>query len=286
MFVIRYGACCLLVLVFSLSAMAKDQRSGEKSDKQLVEAWLKVSLAHARDYVIHPVNSPNEKFTMLPQAVFRHSQPVRGDDIGAVYLWVDRDQRPAVIATTFAFTTTGDLRSVVHEMHSLANEPLAVDWRKRSRWKPTKPGLTWKPVPQAPPVDKTEAGRLRQAREITRRFTAESIDHKEKRWELRLLPKPIHQFDVEQPTSVIGGTLSVFCQGTDPELILALEARTENNGDVWYYAPATFTDYGLKLQLDGNEVWSNPAYSHSPTGVYWADSVGEERLPDAKETTP
>ena len=129
---------------------------------------------------------------MLPQAAFRHSQPVRGDDIGAVYLWVDRDQRPAVIATTFAFTTTGDLQSVVHEMHSLANEPLTVDWRKRSRWKPTRAGLIWKPVPQAPLVDRTEAGRLRQAREITRRFTAESINHKEKRWELRLLPKPIH----------------------------------------------------------------------------------------------
>ena len=284
MLLIRRVVCWLSL--FAVPIMAQDKQPEEKSDKQLVEAWLKVSLKHAQDYVFHPVNSPDEKFTMLPQAVFRHSQPVRGDDIGAVYLWVDRNQRPAVIATTFAFTTTGDLRSVVHEMHSLASESLTVDWRKRSRWKPMTAGLTWKPVPKTPLVDRTEAGRLRQAREITRRFTAESIDHKEKRWELRLLPKPIHQFDVEQPTSVVGGTLNVFCQGTDPELVLALEARKENDGYVWYYAPATFTDYGLKLQLDGNEVWTNPAYSHSPTGAYWADSVGEERLSPFKEAMP
>ena len=72
-----------------------------QQDAELIKAWLKVSQKHAEDYVIHPTGDAKTAFTMLPQAVFRHSQPVRGDDIGAVYLWVDADKRPAVIGTTF-----------------------------------------------------------------------------------------------------------------------------------------------------------------------------------------
>ena len=274
----------IALLAAACQSALSDDPSG--TNKELVEAWLKVSLNHAQDYVIHPINAPDEPFKMLPQAVFRHSQPVRGDDIGAVYLWVDRDKRPAVIGTTFAFTLEGDRRSVVHEFHSLASQPLTVQWRGQNHWQPKTAGLQWKAVPKAPPTDKTAVGRQRQAREITRRFTAESIDHKKGRWELRLLAKPVHQFDVEQPAQVVGGSLNLFCQGTDPELILAVEAQKVNDEFVWHYAPASFTDYALKLQLDGQEVWTSPEYSTSPTGPHWSESVGAERLPKSNGATP
>jgi hypothetical protein len=256
------------------------------NDKELVEAWLKVSRQHAQDYVIHPADAPAEKFTMLPQAVFRHSQPVRGDDIGAVYLWVDRDKRPAALGTTFAFTVQGDERSVVHEFHSLARQPIESHWRGKLQWRSPIAGLKWQAVPKAPPPDKTATGRLRQAREITRRFQAESIEHKGGRWELRLLAKPIHQFDIEPPTSVLAGSLTVFCQGTDPELILAVEAQKRDDQFVWHYAAATFTDYALRLRLDDKEVWSNPEFSARPSSPYWVESITRERLPKPEEATP
>lgn len=255
-------------------------------DKQLVDAWLKVSLRHAKDYVIQPADAPNEKFTMLPQAVFRHSQPVRGDDIGAVYLWVDHNKRPAALGTTFAWTIEGDRRAVVHEFHSLADQPLSVQWRGHSRWKPRTPGLEWKLVPSAPAVDKSAGGRQRQMREISRRFAAESVDHKGKSWELRLLSKPIHQFEVDPPTDVLSGSLNIFCQGTDPELILAVEARQRDGVLVWHYAAASFTDYALKLRLDDKEVWTSPEYSASPTSAHWVDTVSQERLPNAGGSQP
>lgn len=265
-----------LLVAASQSALSDDSPD---TNKELVEAWLKVSLRNAQDYVIHPAGAADKPFKMLPQAVFRHSQPVRGDDIGAVYLWVDRDKRPAVIGTTFAFTLEGDRRSVVHEFHSLADQPLTVEWRGEQRWKPQAAGLKWNAVPNAPLADTTASGRQRQSREIARRFSAESIDHKEGRWELRLLAKPIHQFDIAPPAQVLGGSLHLFCQGTDPELILAIEAQKVDGQFVWHYAAATFTDYALILKLDDQEVWTNPAFSSKPTGPYWADAVSVERLP-------
>ena len=252
----------------------------QADDTELVQAWLKVSLKHAQDYVIYPQDQPSKPYTMLPQAVFRHSQPVRGDDIGAVYLWVDADQRPAVIGTTFAFTMEADRRWVVHEFHSLASEPLMSKWRGESRWQTKRAGLDWKPVPNAPRADASPTVRSRQVRDIARRFSANSIDEKESRWELRLLAKPIHQFEIDKPAAVSCGSLFVFCQGTDPELVLAIEAQKGTDGYLWHYAVASFTDYGLSLQLDSKEAWTAAPKSAGPDQPHYAEGVGAERLPE------
>ena len=176
----------------------------------MVQAWLKVSLKHAQDYVFHSQDKADKPFTMLPQAVFRHSQPVRGDDIGAVYLWVDADQRPEVIGTTFAFPLEADRRMVVHELHSLGSEPSQSHWRGKRPWQPKRVDLDWRAVPNAPPVNANPAVRQRQVRDIARRFSANSIDEKEGRWELRLVAKPVHQFEGEQPNAVSCGSLFLF----------------------------------------------------------------------------
>ena len=248
-------------------------------DEELVKAWLKVSQKHAEDYVIHPTGDAKSAFTMLPQAVFRHSQPVRGDDIGAVYLWVDADKRPAVIGTTFAFTFQGDTRVVAHEFHSLADAPLTATWRGRQPWTPKERGLEFRPVPMVPAASGDPKIRQRQAREIARRFSANSIDHDERRWELRLVTKPIHEFDVPLPNQVQCGSLFVLCQGTDPELILSVEARKQDNEFRWHYAAASFTDFALKLRLDDKEVWSAERRSIGPLLPHWSDGGSKESLP-------
>lgn len=196
----------LLSVCFSLLPIA--EIAAEESE--LVQAWLKVSLKHAQDYVFHSQDKADKPFTMLPQAVFRHSQPVRGDDIGAVYLWVDADQRPEVIGTTFAFTLEADRRMVVHELHSLGSEPSQSQWRGKRPWQPKRVDLDWKAVPNAPPVNANPAVRQRQVRDIARRFSANSIDEKEGRWELRLVAKPVHQFEGEQPNAVSCGSRLLF----------------------------------------------------------------------------
>lgn len=250
----------------------------------LVQAWLKVSLRHAQDYVIHPENQPERPFSMLPQAVFRHSQPVRGDDIGAVYLWVTANQRPTVIGTTFAYTHEADVRTIVHEFHSLADSPLTATWREKRPWRPASPGLQFQPIAGIPPADDSSRVRQRQVRDLVRRFNANSIDHQGGRWELRMVSKPIHQFDIEKPDNTLSGALFVYCQGTDPELILAIEAQKQDEVFAWHFAAASFTDYGLKLRLDDKEVWTSEPRSASRTGPHWVESVAKERLPDGDPT--
>ena len=94
-----------------------------------------------------------------------------------------------------------------------------------------------------------------------------------------MVSKPIHQFDVDEPENILCGTLFLFCQGTDPELILAIEAQKQDNAYQWHFAAASFTDYGLKLRLDDKEVWTDAGRSAGPTKPHWIESVAKERLP-------
>jgi hypothetical protein len=255
-------------------------------DAQRVAAWLKVSLDHAADYRLAPQDKPEAPLKMLHKAVFRHSQPVRGDDIGAVYLWTDEYGLPAALGTVFAYSYGGPgERWVAHEFHSLSSKPLTGKWREADAWSPGEAGVEWKEVPKTPAAAESATARLRQMREIGRRMAAHSTDASDSRWELRLLTQPIYQYAAEQPSDSLGGGVFLFCQGTDPEVILLLEARMVKEKRTWHYALAPFTDYGLSVTLDGSEVWSL-AKDHRPTRTsahWWNGKMEVKKLTDQEE---
>ncbi len=63
----------------------------------------------------------------------------------------------------------------------------------------------------------------------------------------RLIDQPIYQYGAKDSGDKTGGGDFLFCQGTDPELILLLEARPAGNKLAWHYAVAPFTDYALDV---------------------------------------
>jgi hypothetical protein len=132
----------------------------------------------------------------------------------------------------------------------------------------TGPGLKWKPIADAhAPADKPP-GRDRQARRLAERFSADLIDRNKERFPLRLLTTPLHRHDTIDSLDSRGGALFAFCQQTDPELLLLIEARKSRAGYRWEYAVAGFSDMDLYLRLDGKEVWRDaPAFS-SGAGVH------------------
>ena len=136
--------------VVSLVLLVGQAANDSADDRGLVEAWLKVSLDHAKAYHITPQGQPDASFKLLPKPIFRHSQPVRGDDIGAVYLWVSDDGRPAVIGTVFAYSAGEGARWVAHEVHSLSDQPLTARWQEETIWAPDRRGVDWRPIPEAP----------------------------------------------------------------------------------------------------------------------------------------
>ena len=266
------------------SALAQEKEF-RGQDAQRVAAWLRVSSDHAADYRITLADADDKPLKRLPKAVFRHSQPVRGDDIGAVYLWVDEAGTPGAIGSVFAFTIDAPSRWVAHEFHSLASAPLTAKWRDQSPWAPAEAGLTWKELPDSSAVAADAEGRLRQMRAFSRRFAGHSTDPKDGRWELRLVTQPIYQYTVEKPKDILGGAIFVLCQGTDPEVVISLQARKTADATRWHYACAAFSDYGLNVALDGKEVWSQAKNSGSARNKahWWSHQMEVKTLTAEQE---
>jgi hypothetical protein len=138
-------------------------------------------------------------------------------------------------------------------------ESIAMTADRKPKWQPAERQIAFAPVLETPAPDTREAGRLRQLKEIARRFTAHEFwDPDNSRFELRLLVQPVHRYrDAEQ--NVQDGALFVLAHGTNPEVLLLIEAVGESLEKAkWQYGLARTSNAQTHVHLDGKEVWSQP----------------------------
>ncbi|HEV3344022.1 MAG TPA: hypothetical protein VG125_26850 [Pirellulales bacterium] len=231
------------------SAPAADESPGIKNS-----LWQPVFRGMAEDYRISPVDDSDQPFKLLLPPVFRWTQPVRGGDDGAVYVWLDGG-RVMAVGTIFAWPRADGLRTVQHEFHSFSTGPMAAVWRGREVWSPAK-GVERASVLDAPEPSGNAPQRLRQIKSVAAGFSGNSVDPDGGRWELRLLSNPLYRYALDQTDKVLDGALFALTQGTDPEVLLLIEATRTGGGYEWQYCCGRFSDYSLQVRYEGKEVWS------------------------------
>jgi hypothetical protein len=238
--------------------------------------WLPVAKEFISQVEISPRTDQPQPFAREPEPIFHHIQSVRGNSVGSVFLFTEPSGRPASVNDVF-FLTYGKKTTMYHEFHSLSSGPLTYRSASRVLGETQGPGLVWHEIPDAGvPADKP-AARDRQIRLLSRRFTAHLIYKQQDRFELRLLTTPLYRFDATGTKECLGGALTVFCQETDPEIFLLIEARRTGDGYKWMYAAAEFSNLSLFLKLDDTEVWSaDPPFRR---GGHWGGIVREVELP-------
>ncbi len=117
-----------------------------------------------------------------------------------------------------------------------------------------------KPVPGATSPSESPVTRLRQMRALAREFTVEAkttADRSEVPKQLRPMTRPMFRYKSTDPI-ILDGALFAFVRGTDPELLLLIEARRTNSGAVWQFAPARMNSVQFRLLHKSREVWSVP----------------------------
>jgi hypothetical protein len=62
-------------------------------------------------------------------------------------------------------------------------------------------------------------------------------------------------------------------QGTDPAVILVLEAARHDGQSVWRYALTRRSMHALEADLDGARVWAVPLSAGAPGEVWFQGSV-------------
>ncbi len=196
---------------------------------------------------------------LLEKPVFRlGKQAAETVQDGAIFLWTGENDRPEAAVQVFQIKNSGAPQGIwIHEFSSLSPVTLTANRRGRAWWVPTKPGLAFKPLPNAPRPAEALAQRTRQMRSLAEGFRA-SDDFGHRGWsELRLLPRPISRYGAPG-SNLIDGALFAFVLGTDPEVFLFLEARPGKEGPEWQYALAPMTIYPLKGSYQGKAVWELP----------------------------
>ena len=269
----RLGTLFLILATLGFfSAASADDKSPAKTTPQETKpagdesGWQKVFREMAEDYDIAAEGDTHRKFALRSAPVLRWSQPVRGGDDGAVYVWLD-EGRPAVIGSIFAWPLPDGVRVVTHEMHALTTAPMRAVYQGKEVWTLEKPALDFKRLPGAPAPAPIATQRLAQMRTLGREFTARSIDRKESEWELRLLGQPLCRYEIKdrpesrgevgspQGVELLDGAILSFVQGTDPEILLVFEARRDGTKMYWEYALARFSDLQLIVKHKEAEVW-------------------------------
>ena len=248
----------IAILVGPLGQVGTDSAQVEAAEAAKRLEFMRERLAR---YEIRGDSGQNGLFQFGENTVLRWSNPVSGVIDGTVFVWTV-DGRPEIVAKCFINSKAPAWSQAVQSLSSI---PFTMRLNGQAVWKPSRAGIRLRPVPRAPTPAKSKNFRLAQMRTMAREFhvtdTWKQFGLVEVTpWELRLLPRPLVRYE-SPDRDILDGALFAFVQGTNPEAILLVEARTEESGDSWQYAFARLTIYALDGGINGNTVWSVPRIS-------------------------
>lgn len=220
---------------------------GQADASKAIEAFK----AEAAEYKVHLQSRPTEQLQVVKEPVLKWDNPARTSENGATFVWT-LGGRPEMIGTIFTYEYKEKLNRK-HEYHSLAIEPLAAEFRGKEVWAPKAAGVKFTTLEGAVPAG-TARQRLTQMKALAREFSASMKDAEGEPYQLRLLTQPLYRYE---PTDkrVLDGALFSFSLGTDPEVILLLEARPVKDAHQWQYAFARFHYVELKAFHNDREVF-------------------------------
>lgn len=168
-----------------------------------------------------------------------------------MFVWT-REGRPEILGSIWSRQEAGR-RQVIHELHSLALEPLSATRNGNVFWSPRGPGIDPLPIPGAPEPATTPALRMVQMRGVAREFSGSTIRDTIER-PLQFRSQPVFRF--EKPSAERDGAVFVGFEDWDPELLLLIEVRSTANGPRWHAGFARFTNLPVSARHKGVEVWS------------------------------
>jgi hypothetical protein len=261
----------MLIGVF-VAVAASNSRSGAiaeepENDRQLRS--IKELLEQATNwYDVFPDSEATEQ--LRPEIMMRWQNPVRTQTgAGVVAIWTSHG-RPEAMASIFQWND-----DICHEFGSLSRSNKLVG-RDESGviWSPKTSGVDFRDVPDAPSPAANRTTRLRQMKHIADRFTARLPDRDvddANQVVLRLLPTPLYRYDPQASENaepfLKDGALFAFVMGTDPEVVLLLEAVGRDGKSSWQFAFARATGWGAEASLGDKVVWSvKPDTGRDPTG--------------------
>lgn len=225
----------------------------------------------AEKYRIEGGSEQAEAFELLPQPILNWSNPQRRTATGALFLWTLHG-RPQVAMCTYPLPN----QRFACEFQSLSTAPLSASVDGRTVWAPAEAGTPRQLFEQAPAPAPSPLLRRRQMLRLARAFSAQLVPPKKNAVPLRMLPTPIYRYSepdssrAASAVETIDGSLFAFVLGTDPEVLLAIEAVKVGEGEArWQYGLARMSMVPTEVRLDDKLIWETDWAIEHPSGPYW-----------------
>jgi hypothetical protein len=265
-----------ILTLLTRPAFAQDDRSKKTEFRR----WLDYYQTVAADYDIRLESDQEKKLEVTREPVMSYSHASEGVH-GAFFLWTHKG-RPELVGSIWSDDVGGGRRNVVHEFHSLALGRLAPVRVGVRTWRPA-PGVELKPIPNSQKPKDSRPLRLAQMRSLAREFTGFSTPHG-RELQLRTQSQPIYRYPSGEAQLLDGALFCMFADW-DPDLILLIEAREEEDGPQWLYGIARFNATPVRLAHNGTTIWESGLISMSdPSSPFYAAVVQSHRLSKIEAT--
>jgi len=198
------------------------------------------------------------KVKRIEKPILYYGDATRENDRGSLWAWGDKG-RP--VATLELYQNTANRTQWAYAVCNLSGGKLRAKRNGESWWEPNDSTTELKDIPDAPAPAADGPQRQRQLKQLAQKFTGHEFwDPNNSRFELRRLERPLHTYK-EDDRGIQEGALYILANGTNPELIVLIEARTKSKDGAkptWQYGVGRSAHAELHLEYDGKEVFEAP----------------------------
>ncbi|MDB5306180.1 MAG: hypothetical protein JWO38_382 [Gemmataceae bacterium] len=205
----------------------------------------------------------------------------RDNDRGSLWGWGEKGRPLALLEL---YQNVRDRTKWVFAICNTSGGKVRARRKGAPWWGENDSGVELKDIPGAPAPAAEEPQRQRQLKAVAQKFTGHQFwDPDNSRYELRRLERPLHTYR-DEPAGIREGGLFTLANGTNPEIMLFVEARVDpkdGSKPVWQFTVGRLAHAELHLEYDGKEVFTAPrgdrlSASDKP---YWVGFI--DTSPDA-----
>jgi len=230
---------------------------------------------------VAPVAAPRQSPELVAKPLMSYTDEPLAIDGATLWAWAQpKHGRPVAVCKVEHYDTTRKTVSGewLYCFASLSGELIRAKWPDGHEWTASRPGISFRDIPDAPRPGESSAARVRQMKDLSRRFTASFEFGKGTREELRLLTQPVYSYADEARGIIEGAVFTAAVHGTNPTALFLIELQKERDRQVWRFSVAAMTDGGVVVQWDGKEILNKPAlYAPGKAFETWTYFF-EERL--------
>jgi hypothetical protein len=225
------------------------------------------------------------KVKRIEKPLLFYGDSTRENDRGSVWGWGETGRPVALLEL---FQNANDRARWVYTVCNTSGGKVRARRGGGPWWGENDSASELKDVPGAPAPAAEAPQRQRQLKLLAQKFTGHEFwDPNNSRYELRRLERPLHTYR-DEAGGVLEGGLFTLANGTNPEIMLFVEARADpkdKSKAVWQFTVGRLSHAELHLEYDGKEAFTAPRGDRlsAPDKPYWLGLFNAAPAADPKK---